>query len=90
MQQQTKDDLKEAWVRSLPVFKSVALVVAKYVSFVLWVCTFIYLICTAFWFGCLQLALTVVGVTVYAKYEGIQDEREYEARERERTKRRGY
>jgi hypothetical protein len=88
--QQLKNDIKEAWVRSIPVFKWAALKVAMFAGFMTWFCTFIYLICTAFWFGFAQLVVSIMGVVVYAKYLGVVDEREYEAREAERTKRRGY
>lgn len=90
MQQQTKDDLKAAWQAALPVFKSVAIKAAMFAGFVTWLCMFIYLLCTAFWFGVIQLVLSVMGVTVYAKYLGIIEMREFEARERERAKRRGW
>lgn len=90
MQQQFKDDLKEAWARALPTFMWVAIKAAMFAGFVTWLVCFIYLLCTAFWFGVIQLVLSVMGVTVYAKYCGIQDERELEAREAERAKRRSY
>lgn len=88
MQQQFKDDVKAAWVRSIPVFKWAAIKVAIFVGFMTWFCMLIYLLCTAFWFGVTQLVLSVMGVTVYAKYLGIQDERELAAREAEREARR--
>ncbi len=88
MQQQFKDDIKEAWARSMPMFKWMALKVAMFVGFITWVCMFIYLLCTAFWFGFTQLVVSVMGIVVYAKYLGIQDERELAAREAEREARR--
>lgn len=77
-----------AWVRSLPVFKAVALKLAMFAGFVTWLCTFIYFICTMFWVGFVQLVVSAMAIVVYAKYVGIQDERELAAREAEREARR--
>jgi hypothetical protein len=58
-----------------------------FAGFVTWFCTFIYFLCTMFWVGFAQLVVSIMGVVVYAKYSGIQEEREYEAREAERAER---
>lgn len=94
MQQQTKDDLKAAWQAALPSLKRLALNVASVVGAVLWACVFIWLICTQFWVGMIQLAVTIVIGNVALNYWRIVSNRqelaEAEARAAERAKRRGY
>jgi len=94
MSQQFKDDLKAAWQAALPVFVWVATKAAMFAGFVTWLVFLVYFLCTVFWVGVVQIVLSIMGVTVYAKYCGIVEERknkaENEAYWAERRKARGY
>lgn len=94
MQQQFKDDLKVAWLQSVPTLKSLAIKICCAVGAVVWGYIMLYLLLTTFWAGMLQAAITVAGVMVLINYLSIVSAREanaeYEARQAERNRRRGY
>lgn len=87
MNEQVKQDLKNAWEQSLPIFKSIALKVAFAVGVLTWLVLLVGFLCTMFWVGFFQLALTVAGCVVWFKYSEIVSTREYEEKW---NKRRGY
>ena len=78
MNEQVKQDLKNAWEQSLPIFKSIALKAAIVVGGLTWMLLLVGLLCTMFWVGFFQLVLTVAGCVVWFKYSEIVSTREYE------------
>ena len=87
MNEQVKQDLKNAWEQSLPIFKSIALKAAMVIGGLTWLLFLIVFLCTMFWVGFFQLVLTVAGCVVWFKYSEIVSTREYEEKW---NKRRGY
>jgi hypothetical protein len=87
MNEQVKQDLKNAWDQSLPIFKSIAFKVAMAVGVLTWLVLLVGFLCTMFWVGFFQLVLTVAGCVVWFKYSEIVSTREYEEKW---NKRRGY
>lgn len=78
MNEQVKQDLKNAWEQSLPIFKGIALKFAMVLGGLTWVLVLVWLLCTMFWVGFFQLVLTVAGCVVWFKYIEIVHTREYE------------
>ena len=87
MNEQVKQDLKNAWAQSLPIFKGIAIKAALVVGALTWLVVLVGLLCTAFWLGFAQLVVTVGAAVVWAKYTEIVSTREYEEKW---NKRRGY
>lgn len=78
MNEQVKQDLKNAWGQSLPIFKSLALKVAMVIGGLTWLMFLVVFLCTMFWVGFFQLVLTVAACVVWFKYSEIVSTREYE------------
>ena len=87
MNEQVKQDLKNAWEQSLPIFKGIAIKAACVVGAVTWIAVLVFFLCTMFWAGFFQLVLTVSAGVVWLKYSEIVSTREYEEKW---NKRRGY
>ena len=87
MNEQVKQDLKNAWEQSLPIFKSIAFKAAMVVGGLTWLLFLIVFLCTMFWVGFFQLVLTVAGCVVWYQYSEIVSNRESEEKW---LKRRGY
>ena len=87
MNEQVKQDLKNAWEQSLPIFKGIAIKAACVVGALTWAVVLVAALCTMFWVGFAQLVVTVGAVVVWVKYSEIVSAREYEEKW---NKRRGY
>ena len=87
MNEQVKQDLKNAWEQSLPIFRGIAIKAACFVGALTWLVVLVGLLCTMFWVGFAQFVVTIGAGVVWAKYSAIVSAREYEEKW---NKRRGY